>query len=231
MNAQRAEWNESYRNRDNFVFYPHEQVIRFVSKYIRKRIGLEEFKDIVQGTPFPKVLDLGCGIGRHIIYCHEMGLDPYGIDLSSHAIDIARHWASGHGVSATESRILQGDIRHLPWPDGHFDFAVSHGVLDSMHFEIARDACREMQRVLKKGGLFYCDIISGNDSCHAREFEGEEVVETPHEKGTIQSYFNYSKIRRLIEGHLEIVECKLIRDEDVISGCFGSRYHLVLKGA
>jgi ubiquinone/menaquinone biosynthesis C-methylase UbiE len=230
MNTQIEEWNESYRNRDNFVFYPHEQIIRFVSKYVRKRIGLDEFRDVVPcGTP-PTVLDLGCGIGRHIVYCHEMGLDPHGIDLSSSAIGVARDWAAGRGVTATETKILQGDIRHLPWADGYFDFAVSHGVLDSMQFEIARDACREMQRVLKKGGLFYCDMISGNDSSHAREFEGEEIVSTAHEKGTIQFYYSFSKILALIDGFLEIVECKLIRDEDVLSGCFGSRYHLVLKG-
>ncbi len=28
-------WEESYLKKDNFVFYPHEEVIRFFSKYIR----------------------------------------------------------------------------------------------------------------------------------------------------------------------------------------------------
>lgn len=45
MDNNRAEWNSSYENRDNFVFYPHEEIIRFVSKYIRKRVGLDEFHD------------------------------------------------------------------------------------------------------------------------------------------------------------------------------------------
>jgi len=40
MENQKKKWEESYLNRDNFVFYPHEEVIRFVSKSIRKRIGL-----------------------------------------------------------------------------------------------------------------------------------------------------------------------------------------------
>ena len=39
-------WEESYRRKENFVFYPHEEIIRFVSKYIRKRVGLDEWKDV-----------------------------------------------------------------------------------------------------------------------------------------------------------------------------------------
>ena len=39
-----------------------------------------------------KVLDLGCGIGRHVKYAYEMQLDAYGIDLSDTAISIARSW-------------------------------------------------------------------------------------------------------------------------------------------
>lgn len=30
------EWDDSYRNRDNILFYPYEEIIRFVSKYIKK---------------------------------------------------------------------------------------------------------------------------------------------------------------------------------------------------
>ncbi len=44
----RDKWEESYRRKENFVFYPHEELIRFVSKYIRKRIGLDEWKDVVE---------------------------------------------------------------------------------------------------------------------------------------------------------------------------------------
>ena len=26
------DWNNSFKNKDNFLFYPHEEVIRFVNK-------------------------------------------------------------------------------------------------------------------------------------------------------------------------------------------------------
>ena len=229
MTAKKTEWNKSYENRDNFVFYPHEEVIRFVSKFIRKRVGLAEFCDAGVESSQGRVLDLGCGIGRHVIYCHDMELEAYGVDLSDAAVRVAREWGSQKGLPEPEQRIRQGDIRHLPWNDGFFRYAVSHGVLDSMPFEIARAACIELARVMPIDGLFYCDLISGDDSKHAREFSGEEIVTTAHEEGTIQLYFNLEKIRSMIDGTFEIVECTLIRRENVLSGWFASRYHLILR--
>lgn len=228
-NKQKDLWEISYLNKDNFVFYPHEEIIRFVSKYIRKRLDFDKFLNIVSYNAPPKILDLGCGIGRHIIYLSEMGLDPYGIDLSNQAIKSAIKWAKLNKIQEAEKKIKQGDICYLPWSKGFFDFVVSHGVLDSMHFEIARNAMEETHRVLKKDGLIYCDLISGDDSEHYREYCGEEIVSTDHENGTIQSYFNYEKIGLLIDGLFEIIEAFLIRKESIVYRKYVSRYHLVLK--
>ena len=82
---------------------------------------------------------------------------------------------------------MQADVRTLPWPDGYFQFVVPYGVLDSMPFETALEVAREKARVMEVAGLFYCDLISGDDSTHGREFAEEEVVVTDHERGTIQS--------------------------------------------
>jgi SAM-dependent methyltransferase len=228
VNNNKAEWDKSYDNRDNFVFYPHEEVIRFVSKYICKRIGLDDFQQVANSLKGP-VLDLGCGIGRHVIYCHEMGLDAYGVDLSDSAVALARQWADRKGLLDYQQKIVQGDVRHLPWDNNFFPFAVSHGVLDSMPFEIARAACGELARVMPKDGLFYCDLISGDDSQHAREFSGEEIVKTAHEQGTIQLYFNLEKIHEMIRDYFSIEECNLIRRENVLRGGYSSRYHLILR--
>lgn len=225
----KRQWDDSYAHRDNFVFAPHEEVIRFLSKYVRKRVGLHEFANLAVGVEGAPILDLGCGIGRHVVFAHQMGLSAYGVDLSSVAVGVAREWASEAGIVEAERRILEGDVRSLPWGDGFFRYAVSHGVLDSMPFEVARAACVELVRVMVPGGLFYCDLISGDDSRHSREFAGAEIVETAHEKGTIQLYFNLALIRELIAGCFEIVECNLIRRENVLRGGYGSRYHLVLK--
>ncbi|BBU38291.1 hypothetical protein APP_05830 [Aeribacillus pallidus] len=230
-NSFKEQWEKSYKNKDNFVFYPNEEIIRFTSKYIRKRIGWDEFVDVHNFSDNPKVLDLGCGIGRHIIYGLEMKLDMYGIDLSEIAINFARKWAKQNGMVKVNEKIVQGDICILPWKDHFFNYVVSHGVLDSMRFENAKVAVQEIARVLVKDGLFYCDLISGDHSSKSKGYCGEEIVATEHEKGTVQSYFNLSKIEKLFSDFFEIVECKHIKYENCLAPVpsYYSRYHIVLK--
>jgi SAM-dependent methyltransferase len=225
---KKIEWDSSYHNGDNILFAPNEEVIRFVSKYIRKRTGLNSFQSLVADTGTVRILDLGCGIGRHIIFCQSLDLDTYGIDLSDNAISIGKLWAEQAQILNYDKKIIQGDIRSLPWDDGFFTHAISHGVLDSMPFEIAQASIVELHRTLTIGGLFYCDLISGDNSQYTFWHSGEEVVKTKHEKDTIQSYFNIQKIETLFKGYFQIKESFTIRKLDNISGEFTSRYHLVL---
>lgn len=215
------EWNESYRNRDNFVFYPHEEIIRFFARYISKRIGIHHYQARHQLAEMPKVLDLGCGIGRHLVFAAKTGVDIYGIDLSAQAIETAQAWLSQEGLTLSEARLQQGSITTMPWRDAYFDFAFSHGVLDSMYFDIARAGIVELARVMKPNALFYCDLIAGDD--------GDVLVETQHEQGTVQSYYTQERIEQLIADYFSLKEVVLIHRENVMSGQIGSRWHLVLE--
>ena len=200
-----------------------------MSKFIRKRVGLNEFKDISPHLKESKMLDFGCGIGRHLIYSEEMGIDSYGIDLSENAIQTAKKWALKKGIKNIENKIIQGEGNSLPWSNDFFDFAISHGVLDSMSDKIAQSSCLELARVLKKGGLFYCDLISGDDSKHSPDYHEEEIVQENHENGTIQNYYNFEKINALFNPKFKMIECHLIRRENKITQAYGSRYHVVLQ--
>jgi SAM-dependent methyltransferase len=221
-------WNASYQAGDNLVFCPHEEVVRFLARHFRKRVGLETYQDRHPLSRQPRILVLGCGIGRHIKYCHNLGLEAYGIDLSATAVDLARQWAEQYGMPQPHRRIVQGDARQMPWNDAFFDGCVSHGVLDSMYFDMAREVMAEARRVLSPEALFYLDAVSGDDSKHAREYHGDEIVETEHERDTIQSYYNYSRVLDLVDGLFALGECTLIRRENVLTGGFISRYHMVV---
>lgn len=229
MDLKCKEWDDSYSNKDNFVFYPHEEVIRFTSKYIRKKTGFDQYVDNHQCPETPKVIDLGCGIGRHVRFLHEYGLDAYGIDLSAVAIETAREFFSSQDLCCLNDKLYLGSLTQLPFARGFFDFAVSHGVYDSMSFEVAKEAMQETARCLKKGALFYLDLIAGDDSGHFPEFCGEEVVDTAHEKGTIQSFFNWAKVLELAGDAFRVKEAFLIKRTSVASSGFHSRYHLVLE--
>lgn len=226
MDFREDEWNKSYKNKDNFVFYPHEEIIRFVSKYIRKKKSLEEFEKF---SNMNRCLDLGCGIGRHVIFLDDMGFEVYGIDLSYEAIKYAENWCDKLNKCKLKDRLLVGSAVSMPYKSNFFDFIVSHGVIDSMSFDIAKKTIEEVHRVIRKGGLFYFDVISGCDYEHYREYDGEEIVNSKHEYGTIQSYFNWNKINLLIENKFKIKECVLIQRESVVSKLKDSRYHIIVE--
>ncbi|MGK2739256.1 class I SAM-dependent methyltransferase [Tepidicaulis sp. LMO-SS28] len=219
--ARQGAWEAAYAKGQNFVFYPHEEIIRFLARHVRRRSGLDSFSDVIPGAGGAPFLDVGCGIGRHLVLGREMGLDVYGIDLSQNAVALAREWLARLGMEKSETRVLQGDVRALPWPDGFFAVAVSHGVFDSMPFDIARAGIGDLRRAMKPGGLFYCDLVAGSDT--------EEIVGTEHEKDTVQSWFDDAKIDRLFNGLFILREKALITRDDKLTGTQVCRWHLVLE--
>lgn len=104
-------------------------------------------------------LDLGCGIGRHIVFLDEFGLNPYGIDLSDNAINIGKSWVKAIGKDYLEDHFVVGSVTELPFKDDFFNICVSHGVLDSMPRNIAEKGLNEVYRVVKSGGLIYFNLI------------------------------------------------------------------------
>lgn len=226
MDFKENEWNNSYKNKDNFVFYPHEEVIRFVSKYVRKKVDINEFITL---KDMNRCLDLGCGIGRHVVYLDDMKFQAYGIDLSEEAIEFAKNWCDSLKKYELKNRFTVGTITNMPYESNFFDFIISHGVLDSMNFDIAQKAILEIYRVMKKNGMIYFDVVSGCDYNHYREYDGEEIVDTQHENGTIQSYFNWNKINLLLKDKFKIKEAILVQRESVISQSKNSRYHIIAE--
>jgi ubiquinone/menaquinone biosynthesis C-methylase UbiE len=222
-------WDESYMRRENNVFSPSEEVVRFVARHLRRRIGLDEIVDVLPGAAGMRMLDVGCGIGRHLIYGQQMGLRMYGMDLSSEAVQVARQWLQRIQVEDVEHRAVVGDVRTLPWPDHYFDHALSDGVLDSMAFEIACAGVADLTRVLRPAGLFYCSLISGDQTGLEPGFAGERVVHDQHERGTVQSYFDEGKIVRMLDESFAIESIELVRHDDLTRQRHHGRWHVVAR--
>jgi len=205
-------WNDSYARRENHVFWPSDEMVRFVSRHIRRRVGIEEVIDVAPGARNSRVLDAGCGIGRNLVFGYDMGLTMYGMDLSQVAIDRAREWLASKGVTDSEARVVQADISRLPWEDGHFDHAFSESALDSMPYAVAQAGVAEIARVLKPGGFFYCSLISGDETGRPADFAEEVLVQDQHEQNTIQQFFNRDKVIELTGSFFEPVSLFLVQN-------------------
>ncbi len=67
-----------------------------------------------------RVLDVGCGAGRHSLYLQRRGLRVTAIDSSARAVELAQ----ARGVR--DARVA-GVCRRLPFRDGEFDTAILFG--------------------------------------------------------------------------------------------------------
>ena len=221
-------WDKSYINKDNYMFYPHEDVIRFISKYITKRTGLKEFNSKYDSLDKIKVLDFGCGIGRHVRTLNEFNIDGYGFDLSSEAINTAKQNFQELGLLSLVEKVIVADIVKLPYEDKYFNFMLSHRVLDSMPYSIAKDGLLELSRCLKDNGKIYFDVIS-EDGYICSDNDFEKTITTEHEKNTIQTYFNEDRIDDLIKDVFVIEEIILKSSFNVVNKTTVARYHVVVK--
>lgn len=131
-------WEESYNRGENFIFYPKDEIVKFLNRFVRKRTGVDTFTDILNFRNTVRGLDHGCGIGRLTILMREFGMDAYGIDIALPALAVAKDLAVKLGFPELQDRFSHFDGGSIPFEDNFFDIAISEGVLDSMSFELAK---------------------------------------------------------------------------------------------
>lgn len=107
-----------------------------------------------------KIIDIGCGTGRHSIELAKRGYQVTGIDLSESQLKRAREKAKDEGVAID---FQKHDARNLPFK-GEFDLAImlceggfSLMETDEMNFEIVKNATKS----LKDKGRFIFTTLNG----------------------------------------------------------------------
>ena len=107
-----------------------------------------------------RILDVGCGTGRHSIELARRGYSVVGIDLSESMLSKARAKAQASGVGV---EFMQADARHLPFRH-EFDLVIMlcEGAFplmqtDEMNFMILQSAAN----ALKENGKFIFTTLNG----------------------------------------------------------------------
>jgi SAM-dependent methyltransferase len=127
-----ARWAETYDDPGNPVVSAEER-------------GMRPLLDELDG----RVLDAGCGTGRHARYLTDRGLDVVGVDQSPEML--------ARAVADNMSELCQAVVTELPLADGAFDATVCALVL--AHFPDLGQPMTELIRVIRPGGtLLISDI-------------------------------------------------------------------------
>lgn len=73
-----------------------------------------------------KVYDLGCGLGRHLLFFAQMGFDVCGSDLSERAVEEARKRLA---AACLPWCIKHGDMAKIEESDDSFDAVIAYNVV------------------------------------------------------------------------------------------------------
>lgn len=112
----------------------------------------------IPSSAFPKLLDLGCGRGRHSITLAERGYNVLGVDLSKDVIDKATEIAEERGEKHLQFEV--GDMRRPL--DKRFD-AVVNLFTTFGYFLRDNENARVVQSVetmLNESGVFILDYLN-----------------------------------------------------------------------
>ena len=178
-----------------------------------------------------RVLDLGCGIGRHTVALARVGFAVAATDVSPSGLVICDAWLAHEGLSAALAR---HEMATLPFPDCTFDGLIAYNVIHHTTVAGMWRVLAEIRRVLRPDGRFYVTIASRDDSKIAgyrADVETGKCVEiepftfiylrdAPGDKHLPHHYYDETELRALL-ADFAVDEFRLVRveysDEDGVA--------------
>lgn len=148
---------------------------QIVEPHVDTKKELEFLEEIFEKYNINKVLDIGCGTGRHVIPLAKEGYNVTGLDCHKEILEIAKKKAREADVSPS---FIRKDIKELG-VEARFDAAIC--MWSTFYYLPQPETVKVTYEALEPGGLF---IISGKDSGEVDKTSEikEETIELDGEK-------------------------------------------------
>ena len=170
------QWNAIFKKEGKVFLKPREEMPKIVQLF--KKNGIK------------KVLDLGCGSGRHTVYLAKNGFDVYGIDVAPVGLKITRDWLKQEKLRANLK--LGSFFKKLPYKNNFFGAIVAVQAISHGRIENIRKLIKEMERILEPNGLIFVAFTQRSKvknwrigSIHKERFIGDDGVSTFEERRRI----------------------------------------------
>ena len=124
-----------------------------------------------------RLLDAGCGEGRHCFGALERGAHVVGLDLDRPSLRAAAGGLRNRGQElGALGAMIQGNTFQLPFRDATFDKVICSEVMEHVHNY--RAAARELARVTRPGGMVAVTIPTATSE-HLYLRTGDDYFESP----------------------------------------------------
>ena len=185
MDVNVKKWEEVYdwnKTKKNYLEIPDEELVRIVNKFF------------IPENVY-RVLDIGCGSGRHTVYMLSKGMEVHGLDSSETALHITGEVVKGRGYSLNTKL---SECTSLPYSDSYFDSVVCWGVIHYLTKTERRKCFNEILRILKSGGLFALTLRSNEDSESEGITNDDEISKSTAEENS-GMYLKYYSQQEVLE--------------------------------
>ena len=159
--------------------------------------------DELLGEPVGKrILDMGCGTGRHTIHFAKRGFEVYGFDGEEDVVVRAKQRLERENLKA---HLEVWDMTDpLPYEDSMFDAVVAARVLHHTYVKnIARIAV-EIERILKQDGFLFLQVPAYEsetfDSGTHWVEPGTLIARAGPEEGVLHHFFRREELLALFPG-------------------------------
>jgi len=178
-------WNSILKRPEFSREKPHRAIVELVELFRRK--GAK------------RILDLGCGAGRHLLYLSLLGFEVHGTDISKVGLSESRKRLRDAEIRA---ELIKCDMKALPYSDSLFDAVISVWVIYHNTLEGMQKAISEVHRVLKKNGLAFLTFQSKRSHKFGKGNKTEKntfILEESAERGIPHHFSDKSEVRALLK--------------------------------
>ena len=158
-----------------------------------------EFVKACSSKKHPRVLDLGCGIGRHSLLFAKEGFEVTALDSSEQALGELKNKVEKLNLNI---EIVKGNYLEPIFKSNSFDIILSYNVIYHGHREDFEKAINLCKKYLETDGILFFTCPTRDDGKYSN---GKKVAPHTYETmnsvhpGDIHYFANESDIRQLVE--------------------------------
>ena len=184
---------------DDFWTIPSEDVYYYLDQWLK--------------LDFNKILDLGCGLGRHSLFFAKNGFEVHAFDLSESGLGKFMEQIKNEKLNIC---VKLGDMLSLPYKDSYFDCILAyHSIYHTDSLGI-KQVISEIYRVLKKDGEALLTFNSKNNPSFIKnsnkKIDENTVLKTEGNEQNIPHYYTDVEDLKYLLKDFRIIKIRQIED-------------------